>query len=72
MPPADPDATPPEGFPAEEPVTMVPCIACGGEFQRLHETQTGHRMSVCRYCTRGAMTAKQVATYHARTQGRAP
>lgn len=69
--PIDPDATPPEGtFPVDETPTLVPCMACGGNWQILDETPTGHRMSTCRWCTRGAMTATQIAAWNARRQGR--
>lgn len=71
MPLGPDDETPVEGTPAaDESPTLVPCLACAGQWQRLFETETGHRMTVCRWCHRGAMSAKQIAAYHARSQGR--
>lgn len=69
--PRDPDETPSEGTSVEDLTpTQVQCAACGGDFQKLFETERGHRMSTCPWCTRGSMTAKQLARWHARRQGR--
>lgn len=69
--PQDPDETPPEAsFPVDEAPTLVTCMACGGNFQILTESDRGHRMSICPWCTRGSMSAKQNARWLAHRQGR--
>ncbi len=60
--------TPPEGVHVEECTTLIPCLACGGQFQILDETAHGYRMSVCRWCSRGSMSAHQIQAYRARTE----
>ena len=53
-----------------ETPTLVMCLACGGEFEKLSEVDTGYRMSLCEWCTQGSMTPAQLARWHAHTQGR--
>jgi hypothetical protein len=56
---------PPEEFPEEKP-TGILCEACGGEYRILSETETGHRMSICRHCHEGVMTPSQLRDWRAK------
>lgn len=57
-------------LPADEAVTLVTCMACGGNFKIVTVSLQGERTSICPWCTRGSMTASQVAKWHAHRQGR--
>jgi hypothetical protein len=48
-------------FDEEEQVTLIPCVACGGDFRRVVECADGtYGTEVCRHCTQGAMSDAQL------------
>lgn len=55
----------------DPPETLVTCLACGGDHEKLYSKADGtYAMSRCAWCTHGAMTAKQVAKWGWHRRGR--
>ena len=50
----------------QDDTTLVTCLACGGNWQRVYETAHGYRMVACHWCLNGSMSAKQIAKWKAR------
>lgn len=48
-------------FDQEELSTLVQCLACGGEYERLEKrADGGFEVVTCRHCTRGGQTTAQI------------
>lgn len=55
----------------DEHPTLVPCLACGGEFRRVYDDERGvYRTETCRWCTRGAMSPQQIEDWVAFSERR--
>jgi len=61
---------PPVPFETEEPITMVSCADCGGEYERVEERDGEPCVVTCAFCTRGGMSLEQLRRWHARREGR--
>lgn len=53
-------------FDDEEPDTLPPCLACGGEWQRVTEKNGVEYRVMCRWCIRGGMTPDQIKRWNSR------
>lgn len=56
----------------EDDPTPIVCRACGGDWQRVEETTTGHRMIRCRWCVRGAQSLERLRAWQAHVAAHAP
>jgi hypothetical protein len=51
--------------------TLVPCLACGGEFRLVFEDENGvYRTHTCRWCTSGAQSPSQIRAWREFTEKR--
>lgn len=51
-------------WPKEESTTLVTCLSCGGHHTVESLVLGRYQKQVCRWCTKGAMTAEQVRAWN--------
>lgn len=47
----------------DELPTLIPCLACDGEYRRKFKDDERHALIVCRWCSEGVMDEKQKAAW---------